>query len=239
MKRCTKIHCQDCAGRHTSFFRYCNSNELESLHEAKMVNQFQKGQVIFFEGNYPLGVFCISQGRVKLYKTDLEGKELMLRIAQPGDYLGYRALVSEQPYSATAEALEPTHACFFNRNDFFQLTEGNVEMNRQLTKSLCRDLGLAYERMMTLTHKSVRERLAEVLLSLWDKFAQDQPAPEAGQYIGLQLPRTDLANLAATTTETTIRLLSEFKDDGYIRFEGKKIFLTDHKALRRLARVND
>jgi CRP/FNR family transcriptional regulator len=202
-----------------------------------MVNQFQKGQVIFFEGNHPLGVFCISSGRVKLYKTDPEGKELMLRIARPGEYLGYRALVSEQPYSATAEALEPTRVCFFNRKDFFELTQANAQMNRELTRSLCIDLGLAYERMMTLTHKTVRERLAEVLLALWEKFALDQPEAQTDQYIGLQLPRTDLANLAATTTETAIRLLSEFKDDGYIRFEGKKIFLTDPKALRRLARV--
>lgn len=238
MKRCAKIHCQECSGKDETFFRYCSADEIEGLHEAKMVNQFQKGQVLFFEGNYPLGIFCVSQGRVKLYKTDLDGKELMLRIAQPGEYLGYRALVSDEPYTATAEALETTQACFFNKNDFFALTQGNAEMNRQLTKSLCHDLGMAYERMMTLTHKSVRERLAEVLLTLWGKFSEEKASPEA-EFIGVQLPRNDLANLAATTTETTIRLLSEFKDDGYIRFDGKKILLTDRAALRRVARLAD
>ena len=240
MSKALNQSCKECSNLQESFFKYCSDEELERVHQRKMCNIFQKGQIIFFEGNHPLGLHCISKGTVKLYKTGIDGKELLLRIAKPGDFLGYRALIADENYSATAEALETTNVCFTFRDDFYKLIDGNQEMSQRMLKSLCHDMGLVYERIMNLSQKSARERLAEVLLMLWNRFHSEEERKSNltdDKYIGIQLPRNDLANLAATTTETAIRLLSEFKDDGFVELIGKKILINNREALRKVARV--
>jgi len=237
MNKTLNIHCASCANFEDSFFKLCSPNELDQLHQKKMCNIFQKGQIIFFEGNYPLGLHCINKGTVKLYKTGIDGKEILLRIAKPGDFLGYRALIADENYAATAEALETTHICFTFRNDFQRLVEQNQDFSLKLLQTLCHEIGLVYERIMNLSQKTARERLAEVLLMLWNRFHSEREQNLDEKYLGIQLPRNDLANLAATTTETAIRLLSEFKDDGYVELVGKKIMIHNKEALRKVARI--
>lgn len=234
-----KVHCEDCANFQDSFFCHCSKDELDTLFEQKMCNHFKKGQIIFFEGNYPLGLHCIKTGLVKIYKTGSEGKELILRISKPGEFLGYRALVADENYSATAETLEETTTCFITREEFSRLLEQNKILAKKMTKSLCQDLGIAHERTINLSQKNARERVAETLYLLYSKFANapNSIMPQVPIYIGIQLPREDIANLANTTTETTIRLLTEFKEEGVIGMNGKKIMVSNPMLLKKIARV--
>ncbi|MFY8191168.1 MAG: Crp/Fnr family transcriptional regulator, partial [Bacteroidia bacterium] len=153
-----------------------------------------------------------------------------------GEFLGYRALIADEPLVATATCIEDTVCCFIPKNVFMDLLEKNAQINKHMLKSLCHDLGIADERIQSLAQKSVRERLAETLLFLQKTFQDDLAIDE--NLISVTLPREDIANIVGTATETVIRLLSEFKSDKLIDMEGKKIRILNKSALERISHAS-
>lgn len=238
-----KVLCERCGSREHSLFRFCQAKELSFLDDNKVNNRYKRGQVIFFEGNNPMGLFCISQGTIKVYRTNAEGKEQILRFSGPGDFLGYRALIADEPYSASAETLEEATICYVPKEVFFQTMAAEPELSKQLLKTLCHELGVANERIQHMAQKSVRERLAETLLILQETYQRSRRVVAAGTVaeqannICLQIPREDIANLTGSSTETIIRLLTEFKEEGLIALEGKQIRLLNVARMQRTARM--
>lgn len=228
-----KIACNLCQAHANSLLNQCDDNVRELVEGHKYCNAYKKGQILFFEGNRPLGVFCINRGTVKLYKTGIDGKEQIVRFAQTGDMLGYRALIAEEAYSVTAEALESTVACFIPKHEFQEILNTQPNFTKALMKSLSTELGVSQEHLLNMAQKSVRERLAETLLLLLDNFHREGVSEDT---IAVQMPREDIANVAGTSTETVIRLLSEFKDQGLVELTGKKITILQRDKLARLAR---
>jgi len=149
------------------------------------------------------------------------GNVVIVRLAKQGDLLGYRALLSNERYTATAEALEDTVLCFIPRNVFFELLRGNSDLMVAVTELLARDLRMAEGRLASLAQKAVPQRLAEVLLYLRELFGED----ESGA-VKISMTRRELAELVGTAPETVIRLLSEF--------QRKKLIAVDHRAIRIL-----
>lgn len=228
-----KIECSNCQSRGHSLFHYCGPAELDVLDAHKSSNVYKKGQILFFEGNNPLGLFCINHGLFKVYKTGLDGKEQILYLAKPGDFMGYRALIAEEPYTASAEALDESVACFIPKADFTRVLEQQPDISRKLMRSLCHELGIAAEKLTSMAQKTVRERLAETLLLLYESFEHQN-----NDTISIQLPREDIANITGTSTETVIRLLSEFKEDGMIELKGRNIRVANPSALKKAARLS-
>lgn len=213
----------------------CSPDQADKITMAKSCSHFKKGQNIFYEGNIPLGIHCISQGVVKLVRTNHDGKEQILRFAQAGDFLGYRALIADEPLVATAICVEDTVACFIPKKVFMEVLDENPLVSKQLLKALCHDLGVVEERVQSLAQKSVRERLAETLLFLQTTFKSDEKTDEI---ISITLPREDIANIVGTATETVIRLLSEFKSDKLIELEGKKIRILNKSSLEKISHAS-
>lgn len=227
------LECAACDSHKIGFLKHCNEEQLSKVSSGKTCCFFKKGQHIFYEGNLPMGIHCISSGVVKLVRTNLDGKEQILRFAQKGDYLGYRALVAQEPLLASAIAIEDTVACFVPQKAFMDLIDEVPSISKDLLISLCHDLGVVEERVQSMAQKSVRERLAETLLFLHETFnAGDDSA------ISITLPREDIANIVGTATETVIRLLSEFKSDKLIEVDGKKIRLLDKQKLNRISHAS-
>lgn len=215
---------------------HANPGERDDLDRVKMCNAYKKGQILFFEGNFPLGLFCISAGTFKVYKLSAEGKEQIIRFARPGDFVGYHSLIADEPYDVTAEAVEEASVCFIPKREFLELLDQQPTLSKALMQALCQELGLAQERLQAMAHKSVRERLAETLLMLHESFQPRDSEEEIDEaLIYVKLPREDIANVAGSSTETIIRLLSEFKDAGWVELKGKHIRLTDTRALQKLA----
>lgn len=200
----------------------------------KTCNHYRKGDNLFTEGSYPDGIFCINRGAIKVYKTGVDGKDQIIFFAQPGDFLGYPSLISEQPYTASATAMQDVIACFIPKYHFLNLLEGNPRLNREMMKSLCNELAIERNRLMNMAQKSVRERLAETLLILLETFRDAQADPEL---IDIALPREDIANLVGTATESIIRLLSSFKKEGLIETQGKKIRIKKERELYHIAKT--
>jgi CRP/FNR family transcriptional regulator len=192
----------------------------------------RRGQILYYEGTKPLGIFCINSGVIKVYKTASNGKEQILYLAKEGDFLGYSALLGEENYSSSAMIIENAKICFIPREAFLGSMMKNAEFFKRITKQLCHELGVMEEKLTDASQKSIRERLALLLLQLANTYGVD-----GGGYqrINLLLTREELAGMVGTATESVIRLLSEFKKDGLIELEGKKILLKDKKGLARLS----
>lgn len=222
------IQCQFCKSRGDSLFEDLPEEELNALSEHKSCVTYKKGQTLFYEETRPMGVFCINHGKIKVYKMGSNGKEQILYIAKGGDFLGYRALLSEEFYAASATVIEPAAVCFIPKSDFLTILNRNPAFFQKLMKAVCHDLGVMEEKLANIAQKSVRERLAGTILMLKETYGMEGGDSEL---IDIMLSREDLANIVGTATETVIRLLSEFKNDGLIALQGKKIKVVDQKRL--------
>jgi CRP/FNR family transcriptional regulator len=205
------------------------------VEQAKSCGSYKKGELLFNESAIPLGVYCIVSGVIKLVRTNLDGKEQILRFAQPGDVLGYRALIADEPLISSAVCLEDTIACFIPKQVFLQIMDENPSISKDLLKALSHELGVVEERVQSLAQKSVRERLAETLLFLHATFKSNNLDTDV---IAITLPREDIANIVGTATETVIRLLSEFKSDKLIELDGKKIRILEKAKLEKISHAS-
>lgn len=227
-----QVNCPNCDSNSISFMKDCTPKQLEMILQTKTCSHYKKGEQIFYEDSIPNGLYCISSGVVKLVKTNNDGKEQILRFAKAGDFLGYRALIADEPLVATAICLEDTVCCMIPRSVFLDLLDQNPVISKSMMVTLSHDLGVAEERVQSLAQKSVRERLAETLLFLHATFNEGNKDDEV---IHITLPREDIANIVGTATETVIRLLSEFKSDKLIELDGKRIKLVNKEKLDKIS----
>jgi CRP/FNR family transcriptional regulator len=226
------LSCALWTSRKQSLFSKLSDASSCSISEAKRVLSHRKGQILYYEGAKPLGIFCITTGVVKVYKTASNGKEQIIHLAKRGDFVGYAALLGEENYTHSAMIIEDAKICFVPREVFLASLTNDVDFFQLITKQLSHELGVMEEKLTDASQKSIRERLAFLLLQLANSYGVEGTG---SQKINLALSREEIAGMVGTATESVIRLLSEFKKDGLIELEGKKIFLKDKKALARLS----
>jgi CRP/FNR family transcriptional regulator len=179
-------------------------------------------------------VYCLLDGKVKMSKRGSDGKEQIVRFVLPGRLLGIRALLGACAYTATATTLENSYICYIPSDTFRYLQEKYPSITSCMITTLSQLLCEAEDKMTSIAQKTVRERLAETLLELQSVFSYGDKEKEETHPIALT--REDLANIIGTATETVIRLISDFRDDGLIKVKGRKIFLLDIPSLKRIAK---
>lgn len=229
------IDCQTCLVRQSSVFKTLKPEEVGELQASKYCSFFRRGQIVFGEGMVPHGLYVLTEGKVKLSKLGANGKEQIVRLARPGEVLGYRALISGEPFSATATVFEDTHLCYLSREMVLGFINGNPSFSMELMSLFARDLKNAESKLTHMAQDSVRERLAQALLMLRDTYGVEV---ETGQ-IMLKLRREDMANIIGTAPETAIRFLSEFQKEELVQLKGKYIFLKNVKKLIKVANIWD
>lgn len=234
MQKVAKLDCKTCSSRILGVLCDLDSAGVNECNQHKTTNTYKKGQVIFYQGNQAYGLYCIFAGRIKLYKIGVDGKQQIVRIAGPGDLLGYRSLFADEPYHATAEALEDATICCVDKNAFFPMLSKNPQLSLNIIKKLARELRAAEDMATSIAHRSVRERMAELLLMLKETYGKPG---KKGIRIDLQLSREELAEMIGITQETAIRLLSEFKLDGLIEVKERDITILNPKALLETAHL--
>jgi CRP/FNR family transcriptional regulator len=227
--------CDTCKSRLDNVFCSLDDKQLKELNVEKACNFYKKGQLIFFEGNKPQGLYCINSGKVKIFQTGLEGKEQILRLAKDGDILGYRTLISGGSYSASAMAMEDCSICMVPKNIFFDLLQANSDLSTRVMELLSHDLKEAEHRITELAQKPVRERMAETILMLKEFYGLEHD----NQTIDAMISRDDIANITGTATETAIRVLSDFKNEKLIDLKGKKIRILNTGMLLKAANIFD
>jgi CRP-like cAMP-binding protein len=219
------VGCESCGARKFSLFNGVSDIELCGLDYAKSCSYYKKNQALFVEGSYPRGVYCINQGKVKIFARGDEGKEQIIHIAKNGEIIGFRSMFSEEPYKVSATTLEESNICFIGRDDFLNIMDSNQVLRNSIIKELSKELGDRALFITNMAQKSVRERLAFALLILDEIYGDEQ----------INLTREDLANFVGTATETLIRLLRDFKDEGIIETHTRKVEIINKSKLIHIA----
>ncbi|AFM03102.1 cAMP-binding protein [Bernardetia litoralis DSM 6794] len=226
--------CETCPKRTASVFCDLSEEEVTNMSANKGCNFYKRGQNLFYEGSRAIGVHCIYEGKVKLTKLGIDGKEQIVKIASDGEVLGYNSLLSQMPYNISAEALDDAVVCFLPTSTFSELIDNNKDFPRKMMQVMAKDTQDMEQRLTNWMQKSVRERLAEVLLLLHNRY-QDKEKP---QVIDVRLSREEIANLVGTATESAIRYLSELNTDKIIQLKGKEIIILDREKLLKVANID-
>lgn len=207
--------------------------DMELLNKNMTTHVYKKGEILFREGSYPTGIYFINKGKVKKYKTDKDGSEQIFYFYKKGELLGYNALISEEKYSDTAATIEESTISFIPKEDFLKAVEESPVLSKRLLKVISHEFGVLVNSISVFAQKTVRERLALSLILLRDKFKkenQDKP-------VELDLSRDDLAKFVGTARETLVRLLHDFKEEGLIETNGRKIILKKASEIARIANL--
>lgn len=222
--------CEQCIVRQFSSLKSLSKDELLKLADCKTSYTIKKGETIFEEGETTNGIYCIKDGVCKMTKLSANGKDQIVKLIKPGELLGQRSTISEEPANLSAVALEDMEVCFIPKNEVLQFFTQNNQFSMDVMKTICGDLKDADDHMVSMAQKSVKERLAETLLYLEDTFGKNED-----NTLKLQLSREELAGMIGTATESCIRLLSEFNKLGLINLIGKKIAILDRNKLVRIS----
>jgi CRP/FNR family transcriptional regulator len=229
------VDCKHCSNRFKSVICKTSSDHSKELELEKICSQFKKGETIFKEGHQAFGLYCINAGKIKLTKNGDMGRDQIVRMAASGDVLGYRSVLSGERYSASAVALEDSNLCFVPKELFLSIVRKDGELSMDMMRLLSEDLRRAESTITQIAQKSVRERTAEALLFLKETYG----LAEDGETLNVSLSREELSNIVGTATETVVRFLKEFKDNGLVKLEGKKILLANVPELTRYANMYD
>jgi len=225
--------CHNIIDSKMSVFNVLTPEQKEILKNNSTCTKYKKNEIIYKEGDKPSGLICLSNGKVKIFKEGVGGREQIVRMAKPVGFIGYRALFAEENYLASAVAIEDSIICTIEKNALSRLLAENAELSMNIIKSLASELGFSNTRTVTLTQKHIRGRLAESLIFLKDTYGFE----EDGETIKVYLSREDIANLSNMTTSNAIRTLSAFASEEIISLEGRKIQIKDMKGLERISEL--
>ena len=226
------IACDSCIIRTLPLFRHLDTQELQEISLNKITETRKRASIIYKEGNRMKGFYCVQKGIIKIYKTGMDGKEQIIRFALPGDVIGYRSVVSNEPACTTTEVLEESILCHIPAEILLRLIQNNGNFAVELMKLTCKELGEANSYITNIAQKTVKERLAEILIHLDEEFGEDSTG-----VLKVSLTREELSNIVGTATESIIRLLSEFKNLGYLELNGRKIKILDKPGLKYIANI--
>lgn len=197
---------------------------LKKLAAKQRTQTFPKRTTLFQEYANPYYLFYVKRGQVKIYKTSDCGKEYIIDIFKEGDFFGYSALLTGSAYTFSAVAMEVTEVSLIPKEDFQQLLLANKDVASRLIKMLATNVIEKEEKLVNLAYHSVRKRVADALLLLYDRSDQDSK-------LGIDILRDDLARLVGTAKESVIRMLAEFKEDGVIQVKDGRILVLEPKRL--------
>lgn len=203
---------------------------LNALTENRETRFLKKKEAIYHEGNFAHGIYFITKGKVRTFKTNEDAKEYTTGLFKPGDFLGYLPLLRDTPYEESAMVMEDSEVTIIPKDDFFKLVHNNRDVSNKFIKMLSDNLSEKEEELLHLAYDSVRKRVADALVQLRDKFkAEGQPEP-----FSMAVSRDHLASIVGTSKECVIRVLSEFKDDGLVSTKLSEITVLQPEKLARV-----
>ncbi len=201
--------------------------ELKKLSDDRRKKTYKKRDLLFEEGDIPRYLYFVNKGQVKIFKTNDIGKEYIINIRSEGEFVGYTALIKDEPYTFSAAALEGVEVSLVPKEDFLKLLHANRDVSSRLIKMLADNVAEKETQLLSLAYNSVRKRVAEAILLLHDRYSKEGKED-------IQILREDLAHIVGTAKESVIRMLTEFKDDGFIEITDGIIRISNRKKLEAL-----
>ena len=220
-----------CLESPTSLFKDLIQKEKEAIVQHHTVTKIKKGGYLFREGEKARGLICLATGKAKIFRTGVAGREHIIRMLKDQDLTGLQTLFTESFWSATAVAIEDSVICTIDKQCLLRILRINAELSMKISKLLSDELSFSYDRMVSLSQKHVRGRLAESLLMLYGKYGVEAD----GKTINASLSRNDIAHLSNMTTSNAIRTLSNLASEGNIKIKGRKISIMNFDELKRIS----
>lgn len=211
-------------------FATLTADEARSLLTPGAVRYYKKGEQVYSEGARIKGCYFVYSGIIKIYQTGHEGKNQIIKFDREGDIFGFRSVIRREPACSSVETLTDAILCYIPDAALLHLIKSNAGFAYDMVQIACKELGESNHYIRDIAQKSVRERLAEVLLTIAADFGMEKDGT-----LKLSITREDLSNIVGTATETVIRLLSDYKSEGLVDSLGRKIVLLNIEKLKTIA----
>lgn len=203
-------------------------DKLKELGDGAIIRTYLKKEIIFQQDDKPIYLYQILKGRVKIFQTNNDGKEMTTSLLTVGDYFGYEALLKNDNQADSAETLEESEIRLIPREEFLSLIYSEKEVSSTFIKLMSNDIVERERHLLELAYNTVRKRVADALVKLNDKYAVS-----SDKSFKISISRDDLASIVGTSTESAIRMLSEFKSAGFIDIKGSEITIIEVEKLRK------
>lgn len=192
-------------------------------------SMYKSGEVVYEQDTNMRHAFFVRKGLLKIYRIGSKGEQQIVRLIKEGDLFGFHSLLGDEPEVTACECLTACEVCLIPGAEFKKAISQNKQLTDLLIKKTCDELKNSYNSLVELSQRTVRGRLANLLLKLQDLFhtSSDEAIP-------LVISRLDMARWIGTSKESVSRLITEFKNDGIIRFDRRELFITNKEKLERI-----
>ena len=208
------------------------NEEKRKLIDNFTIHHYKKNQIIYAEKEDPEYLWALIDGKVKKYKDGVGGRVQILRLVNPGQYFGYRAFFAGEPYVSSAATIEPSTLGTLPMSLVEEMISKNNRLAMFFIHELSRNLGGSDNKIVTLTQKHIRGRLAEALLLLADNYGlEDDDAT-----LKICMSREDLASLSNMTSSNATRTLGTFVEEQLILVDGRRIKIINPQRLKKISR---
>jgi len=203
---------------------------LKDFTEGRNSNRYKKKQIIYAEGNHPNRIYYVVKGKIKAFKGNGDGKELVTELFSQGDFFGYVALLEETPYRDTTEALEDSEIAIIPMEDFTALISNNAGIAQKFIQLLAGSIAAKENQLLALAYNSLRKKVADALLRMQKKYQRTKD-----EAFVIDISRDSLAAIAGTAKESLIRTLADFKNEDLIGITDGSITILNQRKLEYLA----
>lgn len=202
---------------------------IKDLGKDKKVKVYKKKTEVYSEGDLPLNVYFVKSGNIKTFKSHPDGKELIINLYSANDFFGFEPILENENYRESAVAMQDSEIVAIPRHDFMLMIQTHPDVSKSFINLLCKKVAERESQLLNLAYNSVRQRTAEALL-------KSETLKDSKSVIAIS--RDDLAKMVGTASESVIRVLSEFKDEGLIEIETGKIKIVQRAKLEKVVRWN-
>lgn len=217
----------------SEIWQILSGEEKRLLIENFHIHHYKKNQIIYAEKDDPEYLWCLLEGKVKKFKDGIGGRVQIIRLIKPVQYFGYRAYFAGEPYVSSAATLEPSTLGTLPMALVQDMIAKNNNLAMFFIHELSRNLGSSDTKIVNLTQKHIRGRLAEALIVLLDNYGYEE---DDNMTLKIYMGREDLANLSNMTTSNAIRTLSNFVSEHLIVVDGRKIKILNESMLRKISK---
>lgn len=208
---------------------FTTKGSLQELRRNRKIIKYCKKQIIYREGIQPIRLYYVQKGKVKTYKSNDDGKDLITELYGEGDFFGYVALLEGTVYKETAEALQDCELAVIPREEFELLVYKDKQVASQFFQVLAKNVTEKENKLLGQAYNSLRKKVAVALLTLKEKYHSNKQ-----ELFSINISRENLATLAGTATESVIRTLSDFKNEKLIDIKENNIIIINEKKLENL-----
>lgn len=204
-------------------------DDMKKMTADRKVIKYKKKDQIYSEHTYPAGLYLVISGKVKTFKTNNDGKELITGLYKAGEYFGFTDLLEESAHHESASALEDSEITLLAKEDFYTLVYKNSVVAKKFIRMLADEIAEKEDQLLQIAYNSVRKRVANALVKLFERYNESDQ-----ENFKMAISREDVANLAGTSTETAIRTLSDLKDEQLIEVKGSIITILQIEKLKKM-----